>query len=415
MDTPEKDSIGEAFIEPERPGRKFPVGQGLQSLAYFISHDFLDFLPILGYHRGVQRLCWTQRKQVMQDAKIKGFFNPRFAGDTFTGLCTMDGRIANRIHGNLFEFLKDAGRDYFIRKVPAGVLDPTGGIGEGGILVPSWIEVGNQFHLARSSDNRVVSPHTVTDSYAPVSLMDMAEELQPWCEQGWCSPDGVYSARGESLEVLSLRLDAGGIEFPGKEKFHHYIVWENAHAVGGKGKGKIISWRIVCKNTFAAAISARSDFMITHRVAKGSPEKQQEIMAERVKEAVAAWSQVKDYFQKMADKIGLWQGVSVTKDQAVNLSNRLIGIDDEEDASTRATNKRDAIVAAFNLPSAGTEGRTAWDWINAVTFVNSSPDAEINKKSKVDATDRLVRTTTVNGTGFKEEASAEKILADFIG
>ncbi len=352
----------------------------------------------------------------MTKAKIKGFFNPLQAGDTFKGLnSSINGTVASRVHSNLFEFLKDAGRDYFVKKVPVGVLDPTGAIDGNGLVVPGWIEVENQFHIVRSNDNRVVSPHTVTESYAPLSLMDMAEELQPWCDQGWCSPDGVYSAKDESLEVLSMRLDAGGIEFPGKEKFHHYVVWENTHATGGKGKGKIISWRIVCANTFAAAISARSDFQITHRVAKGSPEKQQEIMVERVKKAVAAWSQVKEYFARMAEKIGLWQGISMTKDQAVKLSNSLVGIDNEEDAPTRSVNKRDAIVEAFNMPAAGTEGRTAWDWINAVTFVNSSPMADINKKSKVDVTDRLVRTTTVNGTGFKQEAEAEKILADFIG
>lgn len=352
----------------------------------------------------------------MKAKSIKGFFNPRTEGDTFTGLNgSIEGTHASKVHSNLFDFLKEGGRDYFVKKVPAGVLDPTGAVGDGGILVPAWVEVENQFHIMRSSDNRVISPKTVTESYAPLSLMDMAEELQPWCEQGWCSPDGVYSAKNESLEVLSMRLDASGLILPGDEKFHHYIVWENTHGTGGKGKGKIISWRIICANTFAAAISAASDFMITHRVAKGSPEKQAEIMAERVKEAVAAWKQVQEYFAKMAKKIGLWQSVPMTKDQAVELSNRLIGIDDEEEASTRSTNKRDAIVAAFKMPEAGTDGRTAWDWINAVTFVNSSPKAELNKKSKVDVTDRLVRTTTVNGTGFQQEAEAENILAKFIG
>jgi hypothetical protein len=53
--------------------------------------------------------------------------------------------------------------------------------------------------------------------------------------------------------------------------------------------------------------------------------------------------------------------------------------------------------------------------MNAVTFVNSSPLAEINKKSKVDAVDRIVRTTTANGTGFRDEARAENLLAEFIG
>jgi hypothetical protein len=353
----------------------------------------------------------------MQNATIKGFFNPQRQGDTFKGLNgSIKGSLASRIHGNLFEFLQEGGRNYFIKKVPARIYDPTGAIDAAGNIVPGDIDVENQFHLVRSIDHRVVSPHTVTESYAPLSLMDVAEELQPWCEAGWCQPDGVYSAKNESLEVLTLRLvEDAGIVMPGDEKFLHYIVFENVHATGGKAKGKIITWRIVCANTFAAAISARSDFTITHRVAKGNAEEQQKIMAERVKEAVAAWEQAKNHIARLAEKVGVWQAKGMSKGEAVSITNRFLDITDEEDASTRSVNKRDAIVAAFEMPAAGTFGRSAWDWINAVTFVNSSPLAELNKKSKVDAVDRIVRTTTVNGTGFKDEAKAENLLAEFIG
>jgi len=353
----------------------------------------------------------------MQNATIKGFFNPQRQGDTFKGLNgSIKGEVANRVHGNLFEFLKDAGRDYYIKKVPARIYDPSGAIDAAGNIVPGDIDVENQYHLVRSTDHRVVSPHTVTKSYAPLSLMDVAEELQPWCEAGWCQPDGVYSAKNESLEVMTLRvIEDAGIVMPGDEKFLHYIVFENVHATGGKAKGKIITWRIVCANTFAAAVSAASDFTITHRVAEGSNEEQAAIMAERVKDAVAAWEQAKAHIARLAEKVALWQSVPMAPMQANALAKRLVGIDDEEEASTRSVNKRDAIMAAFNMPNAGTFGKTAWDWINAVTFVNSSPMAEINKKSKVDATDRLVRNTTVNGTGFKAEAEAEEILAKFIG
>lgn len=353
----------------------------------------------------------------MQKSTIKGFFNPQRQGDTFKGLNgTIKGSLASRVHGNLFEFLQEGGRNYFIKKVPARIFDPSGAVDAAGNIVPADIDVENQFHLVRSTDHRVVSPHTVTESYAPLSLMDVGEELQPWCEAGWCQPDGVYSSRNESLEILALRLiEDAGIVMPGNEKFLHYIVFENVHATGGKAKGKIITWRIVCANTFAAAISARSDFMITHRVAKGTPEEQQKVMAERVKDAVAAWEQAKTHIARLAEKVGVWQAKGMTKGEATSLANRFLDITDEEDASTRSVNKRDAIVAAFEMPAAGTFGRSAWDWMNAVTFVNSSPFAGINKKSKVDAVDRIVRTTTVNGTGFKDEARAENLLAEFIG
>jgi hypothetical protein len=353
----------------------------------------------------------------MQKATIKGFFNPQRQGDTFKGLNgSIKGELASRLHGNLFEFLKEGGRNYFIKKVPARIFDPSGAIDAAGNIVPGDIDVENQFHLVRSTDHRIVSPHTVTESYAPLSLMDVAEELQPWCEAGWCQPDGVYSSRNESLEILSLRLvEDAGIVMPGNEKFLHYIVFENVHATGGKAKGKIITWRIVCANTFAAAISARSDFMITHRVARGDATAQAAVMTDRVKEAVAAWEQAKTHIARLAEKVGVWQAKGMTKGEATSLTNRFLDIAKDEDASTRSINKRDAIVAAFEMPAAGTFGRSAWDWMNAVTFVNSSPFADINKKSKVDAVDRIVRTTTVNGTGFKDEAKAENLLAEFIG
>lgn len=343
----------------------------------------------------------------MSKATIKGFFNPRHAGDTFKGLNgSIDGTLAPTIIQDLRAFLKAAGRDYYIRKDPVYQKFGT-----------DFAEVENQFHLTRSSDSRVVSPHTVTESYEPLSLMDMADELQPWCDQGWTTPDGVYSARNESLELLTLRLDAGGISMPDDEKFMHYIIFENPHASGGKAKGKIISWRVVCANTFAAAISAKSDFQITHRVAKGTPEEQQAIMATRTKDAVAAWEQAREYIRTLADRIAVMKAAKITKADAANLTAKLLGIegDKEEDISSRSKNRRDAILAGFNMPGFGTFGVSAYDWLNAVTFVNSSPLATINKKSKVDAVDRLVRNVTTNGTGFKMEADANSVLAEFIG
>lgn len=342
-------------------------------------------------------------------ATIKGFFNHVKEGDTFTGLNgSIDGTVANRVIHDLPTFLKEAGRDYYIRKEPVYQKFP----GQNG---PEFAEVANQFHLTRSSDDRVVSPHTVSEQYAPLSLMDIAEELEPWCQAGWCSPDGVYSARNESLEVVSLRLDAGGQELPEGENFLHYIVFQNAHATGGTAKGKIISWRIVCANTFAAAVSATADFAITHRCAKGDPAEQQKIMADRTRDAVKAWEHAREHIRKLSDRINTLAGIPLAYSDAEELTNRLLGITDVEKASTRSVNRRDAILAGFSMPKFGTNGRTAWDWINGVTFVNSSPFADVNKKSKVTGLDRTVRNVDANGSGFKFEQSAEKVLASFIG
>ena len=335
---------------------------------------------------------------------IKGFFNPTKAGDTFKGLnSSIEGRVADRVIGDVQSFMREAGRDYYIKKVPAYQRLSSG----------DFAELENQFHLVRSTDERVVSPHTVTEQYTPLSLMEMAEEVKPWCDAGWCTPDGVYSARNESLEVLSLRLDASG-QLPDGERFIHYIVFQNPHGSGGTAKGKIISWRIVCANTFAAAITAKSDFAISHRTASGTLEVQSAIMADRAKQAVTAWEQAKDHIGKLAEKINAWQSVPLQFADAKNLTERLLDIRDEKNASQRSLNRRDAILGAFSMPQFGTNGRNAYDWLNGVTFVNSSPLADANKKSKVSAIDRAVRTIDVNGTGFALEQRAEKLLAELL-
>lgn len=350
----------------------------------------------------------------MSKQAITGFFNPRHEGDTFKGLgisMGMDGTVADRVIPDLPTFLTEAGRDYYIKKVPAGVLDPNGAMGPDG-MVPGWVEVEGQYHLVRSSDHRVVSPHTVTDQYAPLSLVDMAEELQPWCDAGWATPDGVYSSKRESLEMLALRLDAGG-NLPDGEQFLHYVIFQNPHGRGGTAKGKIISWRVVCANTFAAAVSATSDFAISHRVAKGDHEAQRAIMVERSQAAVAAWAKVQEHIAGLAERINAWQSVPVSSTQAETLTDRLLGIGNLEKASAQKKNRRTQILGAFDMPSMGTNGATAWDWVNAVTYVNSSPNAEANKRSKVGAVERAVRVTDPNGTGFKLEQRAERVLLDF--
>lgn len=341
---------------------------------------------------------------------IKGYFNPRTEGDTFKGLglsMGMDGTVGDAIERDLQTFLEAADRNYYIKKVPAfqflGDLD-----GEA-----QYAQCENQYHLVRSSDQRIVSPHTVTDQYAPLSLMDVAEEVAPWVQAGWATPDAVFSARNGALEVLVLRLDAGG-EITDGDFYVHYIVIQNPHGSGGTAKGKIISFRIVCANTFACAVSMKSDFTISHRVAKGDSEVQAAIMKQRAADAVAAWEKVQEHIAELSKRVNVWADSPLTLADAGHLTDSLLEIPKLEDASTNKKNKREAIMGAFNMPEFGTNGTNAYDWINAVTFVNSSPNAENNKKSKVSVIDRTVRNMDANGSGFKVEQKAEKILANFL-
>jgi len=341
---------------------------------------------------------------------IKGYFNPRTEGDTFKGLglsMGMDGTVGDAIERDLQKFLEAADRNYFIKKVPAfqflGELDGAA----------QYAQCENQYHLVRSSDQRIVSPHTVTDQYAPLSLMDVAIEVAPWVEAGWATPDAVFSARNGSLEVLVLRLDAGG-EITDGDFYVHYIVIQNPHGSGGTAKGKIISFRIVCANTFAAAVSMKSDFTISHRVARGDSEVQAAIMQQRAADAVAAWETVQNHITELSKRVNNWANSPLTLADAGHLTDSLLEISNLETASGNKKNKREAIMGAFNMPQFGTNGANAYDWINAVTFVNSSPNAENNKKSKVSVVDRTVRNIDANASGFKVEQKAEKILTGFL-
>jgi hypothetical protein len=344
-------------------------------------------------------------------ATINAFYNPTQNGDTFKGLFPSDpkfkGECADAIIRDLGKFLETSNRNYYIKKVPAyqaiGDLDG----------MPQFAEAENQFHLVRSVDNHIVSPHTVTEQYAPLSLMDVAEEIAPWVQAGWATPDAVFEARNGSLEVLVLRLDANG-EITDGDFYVHYIVIQNPHGSGGKAKGKIISFRIVCCNTFAAAVSAASDFTISHRVARGSVEEQTAIMAERTSTAIAAWDKVQSHIADLAARVNVWNAAPLTFADAEHLTDSLLGIT-KLDASTRKKNMRDFILAAFSMPQFGTFGRTGYDWINGVTFINSSPNADSVKASKVSTIDRAVRNMDPNGTGFKLEQKAEKVLTAFIG
>jgi hypothetical protein len=349
---------------------------------------------------------------------IKAFYNPTKDGDTFKGLFPSDprwdGQCADAIITDLQAFLKAAGRDYYVAKTPTGDYSPVGGVNEAGEVVPGWVELENQFNLRRSSDHRVVSLKTVTESYAPLSLMDIAEEIAPWVQAGWATPDAVFEAKEGSLEVLVLRLDAQG-EITDDDFYVHYIVIQNPHATGGKCRGKIISFRIVCCNTFAAAVSIKSDFEISHRVAKGSPERQAEIMAERTREAIEAWEKVQEHIKELSRRVNVWKDAPITFSDAEHLTDSLLDITDLEKTSTRTKNEREAILSAFSMPQVGTYGRDAYDWVNAVTFVLSSPLAKSVQKSKVSTIERAVRNMDPNGTGFKKERKAETVLAKFLG
>ena len=351
--------------------------------------------------------------------EVNAFFNPTHDGDTYTGLNASIQGVTSpvRIEG-IPAFLRAAGRDYWIRRVPA--LHPTRLVGDTESDRFGQPEIlGGQFHLIRSDNGTVVSPKTVSAQYAPMSLLDISEEMQPWCEQGWTVPDGVYGGRfledgGESVEILTLRMNTEGIDFPDGETFRFYLCVSNPHGSGGTAKGKIIGFRIICGNTFAAAISHAHDFAVSHRVAKDS--EPGDIMKERMAFAVQNWTAAREKIAALAARVNSFQGVKLAASDAADLAEQLLGIKGKkpESVSTRAKNKKAEILTAFRNPGAGTYGETAWDFLNAVTYVNSSPNAPGFKTSRVAPVDRILRTIDPQGTGFAVERAAEKLIAGLV-
>jgi hypothetical protein len=347
---------------------------------------------------------------------ITGFFNARTDTDKaaksiFSGV---KGETSENIISDLPTFLAAAGRDYGILRKPAFVSDPFGGVDAQGNVCETIREVDNQYHLARTSDGRVVSPHTVTKSYAPLTLMDVAAEIKPWLDAGWVTPDAVFSGKNESLELLCLRMDAGGM-LPNGEQWQHYIILRLPHAAGGKCKGQVVDFRPMCSNVFAA-IGRGNEFTISHRISRGmTDEERQEAMLERVKTAKNAWQTAQDHIKTLAAKVNAWDAAPVSNAQAVKLTETLLGIKNLDDAKGNAKNKREAILDGFNMPQFGTYGATLYDWINAVTFYTSSPNSAIVAKSTVNPIDRMIRNVDPQGTGFKMEDAAQKLAAKFIG
>lgn len=352
---------------------------------------------------------------------IKGFFNARQEGDEhgksiFSGI---DGGTATEIIPDLPTFLAEAGRNYGILRTPALVTDPFGGVDEDGEVCSAVREVENQFHLSRTNDGRVVSPHTVTGQYAPLTLLDIAEEIQPWCDAGWVTPDAVYSGKNESLEILCLRMDASGM-LPNGETWEHYIIFRNPHGSGGKAKGTIVSFRVQCANTFGA-VGRGVEFVIGHRISATMNEaERQAAMTKRVQLAKAAWQTADDHIENLAARINSLSGANVSYGQAEALTDALLdisrGVDisDPKQVSRRKVKTRTAILEAFAMPQYGTTGATLYDWINGVTFVQSSPNAETVKRSKVNAIDRMIRNVLPTESGFKFEAKAHRIADRFL-
>lgn len=250
-------------------------------------------------------------------------------------------RVLNR-RCTMEEFLVEAAMAYDVLKVPAYDL----GVDGTPVIVP------NQFHLRRSDDRRVVSPSTVTKKYETRIPRHLAEVLDPVVQNGLGIYDAAFTLYEGQSEVIVVRLcDIRAKPGNDPSDWTHYLVAQNYHGTG-KARFVLAGDRVVCHNTTRRAFAGGADMAFVH--SKSIKQK----FADAPKMWTAAAAAVQAHCEKLAalDKV---VDVPATIDE-------LLAIDD--DATTQQKNRRDRIVAAANMPSKGTFGRTLYDIFNAVTF-----------------------------------------------
>jgi Domain of unknown function (DUF932) len=239
------------------------------------------------------------------------------------------------------DFLKLAKMDYTV--VKEQVERNLGGI---------QVAVPNQFHIVRGDDQRVVSPSTVTSQYVTRQPSDAVEIVDDIVQAGLGVYDAGFTLYGGQSEVVTVRLcDIEEAVVCDGSKWNTFLVIQNYHGTG-KMRGKIVRLRVVCHNTVTAGFAGGADWAFTHK--KSIKEKQAGIPK--------MWMQAADAVKEHCRRLAML-------DKPVNVPetiDELLAI--EDDATTQQKNRRDAIVAAANMPSMGTNGRTLYDIFNAVTY-----------------------------------------------
>lgn len=255
-------------------------------------------------------------------------------GETFTNSRDVD------------QCVSEAGMDYTIEKKPSQVLVDSD--------MPGYhktVEVPGQYHLVRSTDNKIVSPQTVRNKYTVLQPSTQIDVLREYVDQGWATVDGIFSLYDGGSDVVCLQLDAQQSVTGDESEYQHYMVVQNFHGRGAC-RGKLVSFRVVCHNTATAAFGSKgvlSDWKIPHTASIG----------DRYKVACRTWENVKAQITEQAKILGLFAEHELDVPKCIS---DILGID--EDSSTRAINQRDLILSYADL-----DANNVGD--NALTVYNS--------------------------------------------
>lgn len=286
------------------------------------------------------------------------------------------------------QFLEKHGMNYSVTKVPAAIKNIDG----------SFSTVDNQFHLVRSSDQKVVSDKTVSRVYQPYDPRKMSLPLAPLVAEGWISPDRGFLFKDGSYEVLSYRIDAGQLENGGNvagEKWTHYVSLHNNHGNGGL-KGSLHSLRIQCQNSAYAAAKMAS-FTIRH-----SSE-----IEENYQEAVRTWKKLQEEIRRLSERVSVWADTQISPSKAREIFSVIFKVEGlpEEDISTRTENEMKFAWSQFSNPEFGTYGASLADIYNAITATNTHYSVRESRE-----TEEKKNASLFIGTRYDLEARTVSIL-----
>jgi hypothetical protein len=230
----------------------------------------------------------------------------------------------------------------------------------------------------------------------------MIEELKPYCAEGWAAPEAAFTMKDGDLETVALLLDPDQLpdSIGMDEDIRWYIVAKNRHGRGA-AEGSVFGERVICTNGMTA-LSRLATFRIPHR---GSGDG---AAAARFQRAVRNMEAIRTVISDMSKRMGLLLDIPMSHQEAETLANVVTGIEtlqvvqgrdfghkqidytDKSVVSTQRRNLHAATLDAFHMPRFGTEGKTALDFYNGVTWVGSHWTPERSKQTDSDIVEGLL-------------------------
>lgn len=296
----------------------------------------------------------------------------------------------------LTQFLTDKGMAYEVIKEQVKRVNSKGEI----------VNVPDQFHLVRSTDEHVISPGTVSNRYSVTNPTKMCDPLAPLVAEGWINPDMGFLFKDGSYEVVSFEMNSSELENGGEiagEQWKHWVSLHNHQGGGGGLKGSITSFRVICANT-AAAAAREACFSIRHTG---------DIDA-NYKWAIDRWQKLKDSVKKLSERMTVFADLTLSPTDALDALTKLYDVEGiaADDISTRTANELEFAMTEFSNPRRGTFGKTGLDLFNAITATNSHYAPKTSKETKEK---RLSSLYDVNGSRFKLEDAAVSLLEKMAG